>query len=612
MILRFSFEYFSTSLFLEKLLLRELKSSSLEGELEKNADTLSLYVKGDDKELEEFANTLSLKVPLSLYLKETKVEVVEMMPVSSYKIPEYPKREFPPCPKCLQEALSSYDPFVECEACGYSIDRAKLRYKNFAKVIEDENELIFQSLAKVLINGAVAKIKTFSGYKNIAILNEKNYKLFEDRFDLLGVDLESLNELFSLRKGEILTLGSIEKPILSFKTSFKLLELYPFIDNKKEIRVRLGDDLMLDLILNEVKKLGGKYLILSDKPIDKESHIELDFDSSIKNCEALEAVVLEDGQSVVTKGDRSLIPKVNKGFQNMSLQAISHRYVALNQDNKITTFKKESDLFETKNRFVLEGEGLKYEAAHGAFYSIIAENRAFDKILAGVYFSKTDSDKIMINSPRFGLVDYIKFEYSFPSTIEELFETIASENKTSAKLISNFKAKFSNIFDKELKFSKMGNIYELWGVIGVILGVDIDGDVKRSAEKLLEYSLSFKGKKGPRIDYKLKRYEDKPTLDTLKVIKTSMSFALAGIDLPTLSFGIIESFAEFVSNMVDEITKDYDIDGVGFNGSLFESPNLINKFYTITKKNYKIFLNNEFTLDDMNLGYGIINAACAK
>jgi hydrogenase maturation factor HypF (carbamoyltransferase family) len=136
--------------------------------------------------------------------------------------------------------------------------------------------------------------------------------------------------------------------------------------------------------------------------------------------------------------------------------------------------------------------------------------------------------------------------------------------------------------------------------------------VKRSAEKLLEYSLSFKGKKGPRIDYKLKRYEDKPTLDTLKVIKTSMSFALAGIDLPTLSFGIIESFAEFVSNMVDEITKDYDIDGVGFNGSLFESPNLINKFYTITKKNYKIFLNNEFTLDDMNLGYGIINAACAK
>ncbi len=612
MILRFGFEYLSTSLFLEKLLLRELKQSTLKGELERDGDMLFLYVEGNEKELEEFANELSLKVPLSLYLQETKVEVVDMMPVGKYDIPDYPKREFPPCPKCLQEALESFDPFIECEACGYSIKKSKLRYRNFAKVIEDDNEVIFSSLAKVLLNGAIVKIKTFSGYKSIALLNEKNYKLFRDDFDLLGVDMQSLNELFSLRKGEILSLGSIEKPILSLKTSLELLEMFPFIDSKRELRVRLADDLLLDLLLSEVKKSGGKYLILSDTILKKESYVELDFDSSVCACKALEAVVLEDGKSIVTKGDRSLIPKVNKGFGNTSLKALSNDFVAVNCDNKITTYRKIDDSFQTKSSFVLEGNGLRYEAAHGAFYSVIAENRAFDKVLVGVYFSKTNSDKIMINSPKFGLVDYIKFKYDFPSTIEELFSIISSKNKTSAKLVSNFRAKFSNIFDKELKFAKMGDIYELWGVIGVILGLDTDGDVKKSAKKLLEHSLSFKGKKGPRIDYKLKRYEDKPTLDTLKVIQTSMSFALAGIDLPTLSFGIIESFAEFSSNMIDEITKDYDIDGVSFNGSLFEAPNLINKFYAITKKNYKIFFNKEFILDDMNLGYGIINAACAK
>jgi len=91
-----------------------------------------------------------------------------------------------------------------------------------------------------------------------------------------------------------------------------------------------------------------------------------------------------------------------------------------------------------------------------------------------------------------------------------------------------------------------------------------------------------------------------------------MSFKLAGIDFPTLSFGVMESFAEFASNILDDISRDYEMDGVCFNGSLFESANLINKFYTITKKNYKVYLHKEFTLDDMNLGYGIINAACKK
>ncbi len=612
MILKFSFEYVSTSLFLEKLLSRELKSSSLEGVLEKDKDILSLYVKAKENELEQFANDLSLNIPISLYLKDTKVEVADEMPINNYKIPDYPKRDMPPCPKCLRTALENYDPFVKCEACGYNVEKSKLIYKNFEKTIVDDNKNIFESLAKALINGAIVKVKTFSGYKSISLLNEKNYKIFQDNFELLGTDIESLNELFSFRKGELLAIGSYEKPILSLMNSFKFLKEYPFVVKDKDIKVRLGDDLMLELIAKEVKNKDEKYLIISDKIVEKDCHIELDFDQDIVDVAPLEVVVLEDGQSIVTKGERGLIPKVNEGFKNMSIKAFSNNYVAINDDAKIVTFDKDKEKDKTENSFVLEGDGLKYEASHGAFYSIIAENELLDKVIVGAYFSKNNHDKIMINSPKFGLVDYIKFDYDFPATIDELMETISSENKVSSKLVNNFKAKFPNLFDKELKFDKIGDIYKLWGVIGIILDMDKDGNVEKSAEKLIEYSLSFKGKKGPRIDYKLKRYKDKPTLDVLKVIKTSMSFALAGLDKPTLSFGVLESFAEFISNLIDDITKDYDIEGVGFNGSLFEASNLVNKFYTITKKNYNVFLNKEFTLDDTNLGYGIINAACAK
>ncbi len=612
MILKFSFEYVSTSLVLEKLLQKELNKSSLEGKLEKNEDIVSLYIKGDEEELEEFAGYLSLAVPVSLYLKDTKVEVVDAMPVVGYEIPSYPKRELPPCPSCINSAKITYNPFTKCKACGYSVEQSRLIYKNFAKIMTDENKTIFNSLSKALINGAIVKVKTFNGYKSIALLNAKNYLVLKNSFDILSVDLKSANELFSLSKGETLSLGSFEKPVLTLPVTLELLKLYPFFDKTNSVRVRLCDDLMLELIVEEVKKAGGKYLLLSDEKINQKCHIELDFESEVKCNLPLEAIVLTDGNTVVTKGERGLIPKVNVGFQNISVKALSNSFTAVNQDNKITVYRKNEYNPNARSCFTLEKGNLTYEAAHGAFYSVIAENRLFNKVIAGVYFSKKDSDKIMINSPRFGLVDHIKFDYKFPKTLSELFDTMKSESKTSAKLISNFMAKFPDYYKEELKFVKMGDIYELWGIIAVILGMQKDGNIKKAAEKLVQYSLSFKGKKGPRIDYKLKKYEKKPKLDTLKVIKTAMSFALAGIDRPTLSFGVIESFAEFSSNMLDEITKDYDIDGVCFNGSLFETSNLINKFYTITKKNYDIYLNKEFTLDDMNLGYGIINAACKE
>ncbi len=613
MILKFSFEYISTSLILEKLLQKELKKNSLEGKFEKDEDIISLYVKGNESEIEKFANDLSCAIPVSLYLKDTKVEVVKTMPTINYELPSYPKRKTPPCPVCIKSALESYDPFTQCEACGYNIKKSRLIFKNFTKTVIDENEVIFQSLAKAIVNGAKAKIKTFSGYKSLSILNEKNYKDIKDGFDLLGVDIKSIDDIFSLSKGEILALGSFEKPVLNLPINLEFLKIFPFFDKNNRIRVRLSDDLILELIANEVKKTGGKYLILRDIDIGEKYHIELDFDEEIKSCSPLEVVVLSDGNTVITKGDRGLIPKANPGFQNISIKALSNNFVTVNQDNKIVVYKKEDDNFEIENCFTIEKEGkLYYEAAHGAFYSIITENKLFDKVIAGVYFSKANSDRVMINSPKFGLVDYIKFDYDFPSTVSELFDKMALENKTSAKLISNFTTKFPDYYKGELKFDKIGDIYKLWGVIAIVLGMQKDGNVQKATKKLIDYSLSFKGKKGPRIDYKLKRYEKKPTLDTLKTIKTSMSFALAGIDSPTLSFGIMESFAEFVSNMIDDITKDYDINGVALNGSLFEAPNLINKFYTITKKNYEIYLNKEFTLDDMNLGYGIINAACTK
>ena len=610
MILKFGFKYISTSLVYEKILLRALDESELQGKLEKDGLHIFLYVKGSEEELENFAKYLSKELPHSLFLKDSSVEVVSNMPSDNYILPDYPRRELPFCPKCHKEALKNSDPFVKCEVCGYNVQKSKIVYKNFAKEIKENNSTIFENLANAVKNGAIVKVKTFNGYKKISLPNEKNFKKFADNFKLLFYDLQSINEIFPLRKSEILAIGSFEKPFVNFWVSKELLKMYPFFDKTNHVDIKLSDDLMLELIMYNLKKIGVSFVLLGDVNDRDKFNISLNFEGEINPRDDLKVIVLDDGRILLGEGDRTLLPKINQNFSPLPVKAFSKNYVSINTDKYIITYDKFKKLPEVLNTFYLKDKKTSdntYEASHGAFYSGIAENDLFDKVVSGIYLSKENSDKIMIYSKKFGLVDYLGFDYKYPENVKKLLDLISSENETSKKLVANYRAKFSDIDEKKFEFDNMGDIYKLWGVIGIVLGFYEGEDIKSSAKILCDNAYSFKGKKGPRIDYKLIREGSKVKLDMLTALKTSMSFKLAGIDAPTLCFGVMESFAEFVSNLVDEISGDYEIEGVCMGGSLFSMENFTNKFYTITNKNYTVFTNLEFTLDDINLGYGIIS-----
>ncbi len=614
MILKFSFKIVSTSLFLENLLLKELKESNLEGKLIKNESQVDLFVQASQEELEKFADKLSQEIPVSLFLKDTKVEVVEEYPIENYELPSYPKRDFPFCPKCLKKAQKEFNPFVKCDVCGYNGEYSNLVYKNFEKVIKNDNKSIFKNLATALVNGGTIKIKTFSGYRAISLLNEKNFKNISNDFEILGVDFNVIKNLFALSKGEMIALGSFEKPILRLPTNQKTISKYDFLKKAPNVKVRLSDDLILELICEEVKKLNESCILITKLDNSKKYNIELDFDGEIKELKALEVMVLDDGTTLLVDGDRSIIPKVNNGYKNIKLGALSQNYIAINENNLITTYAKDVKKSTCDKNFTLREGELSYEASHGAFNSILAECKLYDKTIIGAYFSKENSDKIMLNSPKFGLVDYISFDFKLPKDTNELFENIKQINETANKLVNNYLKATPKSLNKTFIYKdEISNIYKLWGIIAVLLGIQEDGNVEEGAQKILHFADSFIGIRGPRIDYKLKRENETSKLNILKVIRTTMSFRLTQMDFSTLSFGILESFTEFISNLVDDIQSNYDdINGVCFNGSLFQIRKLTNNFYKLTKKNYKMYMNQEFILDDMNLGFGIINAACKK
>jgi hypothetical protein len=269
------------------------------------------------------------------------------------------------------------------------------------------------------------------------------------------------------------------------------------------------------------------------------------------------------------------------------IEAQNGFYKAESKENKTTLTKTE------------QFKEIDVKVPFAGYFGVLNQWNLEDKVTVGFAFYKEDENKIMINSPKFGLVEYIDFDFKF-NNFEEIFASIKVMNETGEKLIKNFSEKqpglFENAVNSNLDTKKQGIAY-LWGVIGVVLG--FADNIDDAYEKLLDYANSAMAKKGPRIDYKLK---DK-NLDPLWAVRTAMSFKLAGVDNYLLSFGVLESFAEFLSNTYEQLNKESELNGAILVGDLFEGE-FLNKIYTYIKKNYPVFTPQALPMSGAAEAYG--------
>ncbi|MDO9266396.1 MAG: hydrogenase [Sulfurimonas sp.] len=550
MILEFSFNYLSSSMVYEKVIIRTVKQFLLKSKILRNGDELFLYVESDDSdELERFANKLSLELPHSIFLHETNVIVVDEMTDGSFVLAEESKPDIPFCPKCLGEVMDKsnenyYNVFHECEVCGYSVEGEKKSYK--------EN---FVNLAKSISDGLVVEVNTFYGKYFVGMLGKKCNGV---DFDIISYALSTVSHYTNATNSEIVAMGAIEKPLIKLKTNIKFKMDFEDITNEL-IRFKLSDDLVLHLLLSELNKLGINLIFITKEKLPFD--VKFDLVEYKKESEPIE-VVVSDNHIAIVKGEKGL-PYNN--LENKTL--IPHI---------------------------------------GAFFSVIKEHSLLDKTVVGVNISKEYHNDILVYSKKFGTIEYLSFAFNF-SSIKDVLDSIISTNETGNKLVENFKNKFPQHFEtiSAIVFDEKDfNVYKLWGIVSIILGYSKEKDLAASAKILEENASSFLGTKGPRIDYKLKSIENKVYLDPLMTIRTAMSFKLAQVDQLTLSYGVIESFVEFVSTSCDEIKEEMKSDAVVVTGSLLENRHLFSKLSKEVSVNHKLYFNKELPVDGKNILYG--------
>lgn len=126
------------------------------------------------------------------------------------------------------------------------------------------------------------------------------------------------------------------------------------------------------------------------------------------------------------------------------------------------------------------------------------------------------------------------------------------------------------------------SFFSLLCIVGVAIG--LDSDFKKAGRILLENAADFNLKSGVSIECGY----DKNEFNSVKFIKSAMSFYLAGAGVHNISFGCIQSLAIFFSDFCYRYANELGFTEVTFSGDLFDNELVSELFFKHINPNLDI------------------------
>jgi len=553
MILAFEFNYVSNNGVLENLLKEIASDSGISHKIIRKESIVTLFVEADETSLGAFADTLSASLPLSIFFKSSSVEVFDHMPEVQEVLPAMAYNvEF--TPKCLA-TVDAPDSSLYLSPFSHTPKNATVT------LLEGDHELLsvnnakgydalYEKVAECIAMGSNVAIQTKNGH---FIFGKIENSAMCKEFEVLATDLSVVERMVVCRENEIKALASLERPAIRFKVNSIFAEKK--ILQQARVSLRLADDLFLYHLSKYLFQKGVQFLFKA-LPTHSQASYCVNYHVELTPLEPLLISVLENGAILIIRG---------KDYASKALH-------------------------ESLKKFD--------EPSHAAFASIMQEHQLFDAVSSCFYLSTLHNDRIMHYSKEHGMLNLI--EISLPSSFEELFAEIERSSPSAERLIANYKEQFPEIYAKAIATiipSDMPkSIYSLWKIVAMVLG--LCDDFERAAEQLLENAEDFGGQKGPRIDYFLQKEDALSSdIDYVRLIRSGISYKMAGTDNTTLSFGYIESLSYFISDLCDTHKENLMTTKIALCGSLFGYKRFSEMLAKNLKPNHTICFNKELPID---------------
>lgn len=587
----FKFHYIHNNGFFTRLLKRIAEKSSLKTTLYKEGDQYIVAASGEQSELEELADLISKIVPQSLFLCEHSIEEVQTIDESKSLNEEINFYKIPYCNECQDEIMQTLNSFVPCEVCGFSdTNISSEELMSSTKTGAQTVKHFFETLADVLIDAGKLSLLTYNGNRNFSLLGEQA----KEDYGILICDPSEISTSFVITQDELNTLMMVEKPSVRLKPKIKFRAEYEM--QKPFYPVFLADD-KITLALSLALSRKGVFALYCDNV------------TSLRAASALgEHVVVEVGRDMLPwRHPMKLEQAAYSSFEGFTAYGDSKGLLLdTGFEPKVPCIK-----FVPKNETSSGSKGVMFEPSHAALRSVVLENDLQGKSLCGVYLSRQNDSKISCFSSKIGYTSLAEFSYEILSKPQAMLNAISAMDDEGKRLVSNYKTAYPKLHEKvaQADFTVNGNasmLSRLWAMAALFIGLTEGGDIHNACEELEATALEFNGKSGPRIDYKMMKSDSGYELDPRLAIRSAMSFKLAGVDEYLLSFGFIDSLADFIAEQAELADANITIEGVALNGSLFENRQLLMRTYNSLSPNYTIYRNRRLALDGSNIAVGAI------
>ncbi|GLH57847.1 protein hydE [Helicobacter ailurogastricus] len=139
-------------------------------------------------------------------------------------------------------------------------------------------------------------------------------------------------------------------------------------------------------------------------------------------------------------------------------------------------------------------------------------------------------------------------------------------NAKGRKLYANYKQAFPDLcqaLEQAPQTPPSQNLLDFLAGLVQVLGFS----QTHNPHTIFELATSFLRNKGPRVDFKLTK--EPLSLNPTPTLRSAASYTLGGTDAPTMCFGILDSLAEFLGNVIYDAHTKFSCDRVYLCGEVF-------------------------------------------
>ena len=431
---------------------------------------------------------------------------------------------------------------------------SKVELQHFIK-----HELI-ESLAKTLLDNTAITLQRNSISFTLSLKNTAQSKK-EIPFILFST-LDSAQSYLRISEAQKSMLASFEKPFISIQCK----EVFVKEFGSNTIFAGLSCDIIVLLLLSYLQENHEISYLFYTPQVDfiESDSIKLDFNQQNSNKNPLESKAL---LCYIDAYPYSYTDKTK--MLESTYSVAEHIYLS-----HLQTHKNLSSLLKNN------------KAKSARFIPFLSTTHKSEFLIEKLQDTESSLQRIL--------------DISFSTDLYTHLETLHSY-KNGDKLIANFTKANKDIVSKwnlaQHELEKLGllnlitpssvmreskittNLLDISLLIKQILGIE---------SNVLEYANRCVRDRGPRIDYKLIRMGDSIVLDYARILRSVMSFQLAGVENELLCYGVIDSLAEFIGTLAGDMMLNYGIQEVFICGDLLLKQCFLDKIIKAIPKNMEV------------------------